>query len=298
MTPSKLRWGLLFITVGALLLLNNAGYLDWDYWLELLFWWPVLLIAIGIEKIFQKTKLQFIAYLSPLALIAVMAYIAVDIGPDRWERSFVDRYHWKAESEENIEKIEAVINHGRANLTVNRSSFDLASAKFDRFSRKPDIDFTTRDGVASLMIDRTGGRRSPIIISGRGSYHGWRVSFSDEIPLSLKCNGRSADIDLNLESIPLSDLTVEDDNGDIYLKVGDKMALVSVNVSGEDADLRIKVPEGSGIKFSGDEYAAFLRSLKLIENENFYISEGFNEAETKISFDLDEGLRHLSVTYY
>ena len=298
MTPSKLRWGLLFITVGVMLLLNNAGYLDWDYWLELLFWWPVLLIAIGIEKIFQKTKLQFIAYLSPLALIAVMVYIAADIGPDRWERSFVDRYHWKAENEAGIEKLEAVINHGRTDLTISRSSLDLASAKFDRFSRKPDIDFSTRGGVASLMIDRTGGRRSPIIFSGRHSYNDWRVSFSDEVPLNLKCNGRSADVDLNLESIPVSDLTIEDDDGNIYLKLGDKMALVSISVRGEDADLRIKVPEGSGIKFSGDEYLSYLKNLELIEGDNFYSSEGYNEAETKIFFDVGDELQSMSVTYY
>ena len=80
MTPSKLRWGLLFIVVGIMLLLCNTGHLDWDFWYEILMWWPILLIAIGLEKIFLKTKLEFISYLSPLLLVAAMIYVAVDIG--------------------------------------------------------------------------------------------------------------------------------------------------------------------------------------------------------------------------
>lgn len=298
MTPSRFRWGLLFITVGVLLLLNNAGYLDWDYWLELLFWWPLLLIAIGIEKIFNRTKLQFISYLAPLILVAGMVYVAVDIGPVGRDRSFVDRYNWKAETDSSIEKMDAVIDHGQTDLTIYRTGVNLASAKFDRFSRKPDITLEKKNSLATLDISRSGSGRSAVIISGRGSYQDWRVSFSDEIPLELKCVGHESDVDLNLESIPIEKLTVDNDGGNIYMKLGNKAALVSVGVSGNDADLRIRIPEGCGIKIIGKEYASYLKDLNLIETEDGLISEGFNEAAAKISFDFDKGLRYLSISGY
>jgi len=67
MSPARLRWGLLFIAVGVLLLATKSNWLSGYYWLELLDWWPVLLIAIGIEKIFLKTSVRIISYLSFLA---------------------------------------------------------------------------------------------------------------------------------------------------------------------------------------------------------------------------------------
>jgi len=298
MTPSKLRWGLLFITAGVLLLLNNAGYLSWDYWLDLLSWWPLILIAIGLEKIFVKSKLQFISYLAPLILIVPMVYLAVDTGPDRWERSFGDRYNWKTEMDKSVEKVDAVIDHDRSDLRVNRSSFNLATAKFDRFSRKPDIEFTKKNEIAELKLESSGGRRSPIIISGRGSYHDWRVSFSDEVPLQLKCLGYQSDVDLNLESIPVEKLVVNNDDGNIYMKLGIKMALVEVSVTGDGSYLRIRVPEGCGLKITGGDYAASLEALKLVDEEKIMISEGFDEADIRIIFDLGEGLESLSLTYY
>ncbi|MEW5924470.1 MAG: DUF5668 domain-containing protein [Candidatus Zixiibacteriota bacterium] len=298
MTPNRFRWGLLFITAGVILLLNQMGYLDWEYWWELLLWWPVLLIAIGIEKIFNRTRLQFISYVAPLILVAGMIYVAVDVGPDTWRSSFGDRHNWNAEMDSAINKLDAVIDHGRTDLTVSRSGINLASAKFDRFSQKPDITLEKKNNVATLDISRSTGRRSAVIFSGHGSYQDWRVSFSDEVPLELRCIGHDADVDLNLESIPIEKLSVVDDGGNIYLKVGNKTALVAIDVSGNDADLRIRIPADCGIKITGKEYAPYLKDLKLIEEDAGLISEGFNEATTRISFNFDDGLRYLSMTEY
>ena len=68
---------MLFILVGTLLLLNNVGRLDWWVWNDILSLWPLLLIAIGIEKIFQNTRLSFISYLSTVALVAVVLWAAI-----------------------------------------------------------------------------------------------------------------------------------------------------------------------------------------------------------------------------
>lgn len=298
MTPSRFRWGLLFITVGVILLLNKMGYLDWEYWWELLLWWPVLLIAYGIEKIFNRTRLQFISYLAPLILIAGMIYVAVDVGADSGRRGFGDRYNWKADMDSSIEKLDAVIDHGRTDLTVSRSGLSLASAKFDRFSPKPDITLEKKNNLATLDISRAMGRRSAVIFSSHGSYQDWRVSFSDEVPLVLKCIGNEADVDLNMESIPVEKLSVVDDGGNVYLKIGTRTALVAVDVSGDEADLRIRIPADCGIKITGKEYASYLKDLNLIEEASDLISEGFDSAATKISFNLDDGLHYLSITEY
>jgi hypothetical protein len=298
MTPGRLGWGLLFITVGVMLLLNNAGQLDWDYWLELLTWWPLLLIAFGIERIFVRTKLQVISYLAPIILVAGMIYVAVDTGGECYRRSFFTSYSWSTESDQTIDKVEAAIDHGAADLYVGQTRYDLASVRFDRFTRKPDIDLTKSGGTARLEITRRGRIRSGIVIGSHRHGHDWRLSFSEELPLRLKCIGDESEVSLNLESVPLEHLTVENDEGDIYLKVGGKMALVNVEINGYDADFRIRVPDGCGIKVQGDKYASYLITRGLEEQEGGYISTGFDDAETKVSLMLTDDLRHFSINYY
>ena len=298
MTPSRLRWGLLFITVGVMFLLNNTDQLDWDYWLELLSWWPLLLIAIGIEKIFLKTKLQAISYLAPIILVAGMVYVAFDTGGREYRRGFFTSYSWSTGGDQAIEKIDAVIDHGGADLYVSRTGFDLASARFDRFSRKPDIDFSKSGSVAKLEIARRGRIYSGVVFGNRRHGRDWRLSFSDEVPLELKCIGDESEVTLNLESVPLEALLLENDDGDIYLKIGDRVALVNVEIAGYDADFRLKVPDGCGIKVQGDKYASYLKTLNLEERAGNYISAGFDSAATKVSLRLADDLRHLSIKHY
>ncbi len=78
MNPARFRWGILLILIGVLFLLNNIGTLDWWMWNDIWSLWPLILIAIGVEKIFTKTKFEVIAYLAPLALAAIVVWTAAE----------------------------------------------------------------------------------------------------------------------------------------------------------------------------------------------------------------------------
>jgi hypothetical protein len=47
------RSGVILVIVGALLLANNFGYLEWGWMHQ---WWPVLLIALGIWSIARPQR--------------------------------------------------------------------------------------------------------------------------------------------------------------------------------------------------------------------------------------------------
>nr|MBN2278345.1 hypothetical protein [candidate division Zixibacteria bacterium] len=298
MTPSRFRWGILFITIGIILLLNNAGYLDWDYWYELLIWWPLILIAIGIEKIFLRTRLQFISYLAPLILVAAMVYVAADVGADNYRGSFFTSYSWDADDEPDIELIEARVEHGETDIFVNRTSYNLASARFDRFMRKPDIDFNTRNRVAEINICESAHLHSGIYFRNGSRRDDWQLAFSDEKPLKLECLGENSNVNLYLESVPVEELTVENEDGDIYLKIGDKTPLVSVRIGGIDNSLKIKLPSGCGVKVLGDKYGNYLERIGFGILADDYVTNGFDTSGIKVSLILPEELRHFSIDFY
>ena len=80
MSPARFRWGMFLIFIGTLILLVNLRVLNNNIWGDLLFYFPLVLIAIGIEKIFTHTRFQFISYASSVLLIAVGFYIAFQGG--------------------------------------------------------------------------------------------------------------------------------------------------------------------------------------------------------------------------
>jgi len=299
MTPAKLRWGLLFILVGVLLILNNIGKLDWDFWYELLIWWPLLLIAIGIEKIFQNTRLSFISYLSPLMLVVVIAFVAIDSGSNKTVHGFFSSSEWSEDYDPDVKLIEAVIEHKDADLYVGRSRHNLISAQFDRFTSKPDIEFIIEGSLAEFNVSgRKSGLGSNVVIRHNRRRQDWDFTFSDDTPLRLSCIGRRSDVDLYLESLPLEKLVIENDRGDIFVKVGENNSPVDISIAGYDADFRMKVPTGCGVKVAGDFYSGYFEKKEYLKIDSGYCTPNFDSASVQFILDVDEDLRHLSIEYY
>ena len=299
MTPSRFRWGVLLISVGVLIILTNADVIGGDFWWELLAWWPILLIAIGIEKIFLKSRLEFISYLAPFLIVAAMVFVAVETGPDYDRDGIFSSYRWSEEIDPSINTIKAEIDHGRADIRIGHTRSYLASARIDRFIRKPKIEFSKSDNVAKLEISPRVGSGGNIIDFGKHRrWNDWLLSFSNEAALNLSCFGERSDVDLNLQSIPLEKLHVENDDGEIYLKIGALKPDVEIDITGDDARLRLRIPQKSGLKVFGSDYASYLKGFGLIEIDGDYYSEEYDSADVRIILNLEDNLQHLSVNQY
>ena len=57
MSPARFRWGAILIQIGILWLLKNFDVITTDFWEDLLLYFPIILIAVGVEKIFTKSRL-------------------------------------------------------------------------------------------------------------------------------------------------------------------------------------------------------------------------------------------------
>ena len=53
----RIVWPIVLIVVGLLFLASNLGYLQWgDLRQFLATWWPLILIAIGVEQLLRRMK--------------------------------------------------------------------------------------------------------------------------------------------------------------------------------------------------------------------------------------------------
>ena len=301
MTPARFRWGMLFILIGTLLLLVNADVLSNNFWIDFAYLLPFLLIAIGIEKIFSKTRLAIISYLSTVLLVGGALYVAFDSSRSDDYGSFFDSTILEYEADPSVQIIDADLDLDRTSLTIRDATDEIMKARFGELTYKPRADLEIRDGHAYIQLDSRYGTRRFVghaIEIETGDPDDWRVSFSNEAPLNLILNGRDCDLHLNMATTPLRELQIDAADADVYLRLGELEPRVKVIVTGLDARLRFVLPQSSGLMVTGFDDPIYLEEIGLVKNNGGYVNENYVDALTSVEIVLNERLRSLSVNFY
>lgn len=301
MTPARFRWGMILVIVGVLLLLINADVIEIEALEQLVIWFPVLLIAIGVEKLFTRSKLEFISYLTTVFLAVSGIWLAVDAGANGSRDSFFESTTYREAVDPSATELSAVLDVGDAGVKIRDATRDLVYGRFAEGVRKPKTVYSLEDnGTARVKI---GGEWQPgwgsIIKIDNDFVDDWSVKFNDQLPLDLEISGNHADLHFNLATTPLRSLRIDSDNSDIYLKIGDMVPDVDVEVLGDDTKLHLRVPREAKLRVESKEFVLPLEGVGLSELESgIFVSEGYDTSSQRIQVALDKKLRRLQLDRY
>lgn len=302
MSPARFRWGILFVLIGGLLLLNNLGVLPWWAWSDILSLWPLLLIAIGVEKIFTRSKVEFIAYLSPVALAVIVVWVAFggfSTGDFRLIRHG-DAYQYVIDSDPGVKRVKAVFDLDDTDMDLKDTGARLFSSRSSGWRAVPRVEYDLDGDTADLDVSpRINGLRW-FRIDGRRWAGNWDVALSNKAPVDLTCYGDRADMDLNCRGLLLDNLLVDSRRGNIRVSIGDMSKKVKIRLEGEDADFRLTAPEGSGVRVSGAENTAarLLERLGMIESDGYYMTEGYDTLSPQIELNLSPDISRLAFDFH
>jgi hypothetical protein len=299
MSPARFRWGAILIQIGILWLLRNFKVLGSDFWDDLLLYFPVLLIAIGIEKIFTKSRFQFISYLTTV-FIFVAGFLVVYAGNVGQTGGFFSNWTYQLDPDPDVKVVKADINCENSDLTIRDSGSDLVYGEFEKYTRKPEISYAVQSDTGVVTMDsRRGSFLGGIVKIETGEQQNWYVRFSGDLPLVMVCRGKDSDIHLNMSTTPLENLDLQADNSSIYLKLGSLEPNVKVNIQGKDTNLRLRVPEDIGLKIFGEDYRSYLLRIGLKDaGDGTFVSDGYDTLQTKAEVSLDKKLGSVSVDYF
>ncbi|MFQ5615712.1 MAG: LiaI-LiaF-like domain-containing protein, partial [Anaerolineales bacterium] len=186
MRKHNLFWGVLFILVGALFMLNNLGVFNINVWKLL---WPSFLIALGVWTIWATQPGQ-----------AAREVEQVVIPLDGAGQARV-RIRYGA---------------GRLRVGGGTGADELATGGF-----AGGLDYKTARAGETLEVDmRSPSADSPVVfIPWAWGPRDWNFSLNDQIPLSLDIKSGGSDIQLNLTGLRVTDLKLDTgaSTTDIYL---------------------------------------------------------------------------------
>jgi len=299
MTPARFRWGLFLILFGVLVMLWNLGLLNSNWFWYLIDWSPVLLIAIGIEKIFTRSKFELISYATSVGLFVGGLAIACYSSSGGMASSYAEDTTYIKEFADNVREIDAVLELDDGAMMIRDATEDLVYAKFPRFTTKPDVEYEVVGEKARLRFERAPFRLlgGAIRVDDVGP-DDWAIKFNEDLPLTLECRGDGADMHLSMATTPLRKLILEAADSRVYVKIGDMQPDVFVSLFGDDADVQLRVPRDAALKVHGAGYEAMLEQIGLIPANGLYMSKKFEDGYPKIEVDLDDRLRSLSIDTY
>lgn len=301
MAVGRIRTGVILILIGVLLLLNTTGVLDIGVWESIAVLWPLLLIAIGIEKIFMATEnLKPMAYLSPLIIVATVAY-AVFVSPsgsiafnedDDFSRQSSD---WSVSADSGLTAMDVYMDFGGGRLKV-RGGADtdkLLEGQFYHRGRRPEV--SAEESGERMKVELK--RRSKTVSFGERDRERWIVKLSETMPVDMRLDAGGAQVRLDLADIVLRKLDLETGAADVDLILGTKSSEVKCDVSCGAASIDMVIPAGAGLRVVKESaLSAFSTGdINLVESGKFLESPDFDTRSVRIFLTIESGVSSLRI---
>jgi hypothetical protein len=306
MKTSHIFWGLLFIGLGLLILINNFStiFMDWSTIWKL---WPLVVILLGISLLVRhKYGKGLIAGLAAVILaLAIFASFktATHFFSNDFELVFDGEGNYEFEETEYIEPIDSTLTFSAFKFDAGAGSFKIKESTENLFyaktvGRKDNFQLKRLDTDSSTSIDF--GMYRTKVRFGLDNYKNKVVmNFNPNIIWDFTFNVGAASMDFDLTEIKTKNVYVDMGAASINLKLGDKFPDTNIDIDAGASDIDIFIPANSGCEINTD---GALTSKNFEEFEKIksdrYQTSNFDESENKIYIRVDSGVSSITVKRY
>jgi hypothetical protein len=303
MRREGLIWGLILVTVGAVLLLDNLELINF-YWRNIWRFWPVVLIVAGINLIFSRFRSPSGTILIVSITCAILAFFVYAGVKPPVNRSYnrIDRVPrentgtrntFTEEFSPGLRKAELNISGGATSYELKDTTSNLFDASVSLAAGRYSLRKISRDNFESLHFGMSERNRS---WRGGGEVI-LKLNPSPVWIINVKMGAGQTDFDLS--SFKIEQLNFEGGAASFEVKLGEPDSLTNVTVQSGVANVVISVPRSAGCQIkvkaglSSREFDGFKK-----QTDGTYQTTGFNAAVKKVVIDLNGGLSNFEVKRY
>jgi len=301
----SLVFPIILISIGALFLFRSWRP-AFDPWPILQTYWPLILIFIGVGKIWDSTYRRRNPSAPPGisigATVGALAFVIVLVALLFHGRSFSRNHGFYSGSKHSTRVVEpqraksahARLDMGAGHLTIDSGTSDLLDAAFtysDSFD-EPRVEYNVANGVGELAISQD----SHSVHFGP-SQNDWNLRFSKDIPLELKVEMGAGQGDLHFRDVPLTRLDLNLGAGQMDVDfTGDRKADLTADIEGGVGHATIRLPKNVGViaHASGGIGSIDVHGLK--HDGDSYTNDAYGKSPATIHLKVEGGIGQITLT--
>ncbi len=312
MKTSKLFWGFVLVTLGALFLLENLGYINFqlsNVWRL----WPIILIYTGVDILFGKSPQAKI----PILIISVILFLTfifyavykpsvsknniewdVDTNEDDYENETKAEksYSFNEAYDSTIAIAKLNLDFGAGNLKINGNSDQLIEAKVS--TNFNNYEFTTDKLNNTATVNLNSVTRSKRHFKS-GVNNKLNIKLNTNPLWDLTADFGAANVDLDLSEYKINSLSANFGAAKMSVKLGDKQENSNIKVEMGAANFILRIPKTVGCQVKTDsgltskEFEDFKKS-----KEDTWETEDFKTAKKKIFVSIESGVSKVKIITY
>ncbi len=289
---------LFLIGLGLFFLLMNL-LPNFDPWTTLFRYWPIVLILLGLGKIWDAHRMQQNpgmgdgassgTVVALLVFLLILAF-ALMVGRRGSEATVHDA---QAIELQGAKSVNAEISMPAGELVLTGGSSRLLDADFNyrTVEGKPRVDYSVSDGKGQLDVTQNekhihlGGRRND-----------WMLRFGNSIPLDLKVDLGAGKSDLNLAGMDVTHLEVNVGVGRMDLDLtGERKEDLQVDIQGGVGSGEIRLPKNVGVHVNASGGIGSVNAHGLEREGSSYVNQAYGKTHATIQVNVQGGVGEISL---
>jgi len=306
MKASHVFWGILFIGIGLLVLINNFTniFMDWATIWKL---WPLTIVLIGLSILVKhKYGKGVIAGLAAIVLaLAIFASFktATHFVSDDFHLDIGDEADNKYGTTEYTESFDSSLTFATLNFDGGGGSFKISETSNDLIYAMTEgiqnnYTLTRYDNDTSSTVNFKMGKKA-VFRFGNDYKNQVDIKLNSEPVWDMNFDVGAASMDFDLTAFKVKSVDVDMGAAAITIKINDLYPETEVTVDAGASDINILIPKESGCKIitEGALSSKHFSEFKKIDSDN-YRTDNFDEAVNKVYINIDCGVSSISVDRY
>lgn len=306
MKASHIFWGLLFIGIGSLVLINNFTtiFMDWATIWKL---WPLAIVLIGLSILVKhKYGKAVIAGLAAIILaLGIFASFktAANLVNNDFKMVFGDDADYEYTTTKFTEKLDTTLMFATLNFDAGAGTFNISKTTENLIDAtaegvKHNFRLTRFDSDSSTKIDLS-MRQKSIFRFGKSYKNNIDVALNPNPVWDMNLDVGAASMDFDLTEIKTKNIDVDMGAASIKIKLGSLYPETKLSVDAGASDINVFVPKESGCKIitDGALSSKHFSDFEKITSDH-YETANFSEAANKIYIEIDSGVSSINVKRY
>lgn len=295
------------IAIGAMFL-----YANWrpafDPWPILRTYWPLILVFIGLGKMWDATRARQnpegtagAGGVSLGATFGAVAFVLVLIILFWHGRAFTrDRrysgdlqHQTRVVERQGAKSVDVTLESGSGEMNIGSGSSHLLDADFNYSDsyETPRVDYNVADGIGHLSISQ----------DNEGTHFGakhnqWNLRLSNDVPLELKIEMGAGRGQLRLRDMPVTRLEMKMGAGQADLDLtGDRKNDLVADLQGGVGQVTIRLPRKVGVVVHASGGIGAVDAHGLRHNDGEYTNEAYGKTSATIRLTVQGGIGQISL---